>query len=113
VIGGYISSVALALSGLAGILIPDQIAPALDTAFTSARGRAELRIVYGALAALGGWAMAVADHDVFVAIGVFWLGAAAVRLLAFVLDRPRAGSTYWAFLALELVLGLLGVLGSG
>jgi hypothetical protein len=113
VIGGYISGAILAVSGVAGILIPDRIAPVLDTTFVSARGRAELRIVYGALAVLGGWAVGVADHEVFVAVGVFWLGAAAVRLLALALDRPRAGSTYWAFLALELVLGLLGVLGSG
>jgi hypothetical protein len=113
VIGGYLSSAILAASGLAGILIPDQIAPVLDTTFASSRGRAEFRIVYGALAALGGWALAVADHEVFVAVGVFWLGAAAVRLLALALDRPRTGSTYWAFLALEVVLGLAGVLGSG
>ena len=111
-IGGYVSSAILAASGLAGILIPDQIAPVLDTAFTSVRGRAELRVVYGALAAIGGWAVAVADHELFVAVGVFWLGAAGVRLLALALDRPRADSTYWAFLALEVVLGLVGVLGS-
>jgi uncharacterized protein DUF4345 len=111
--GGYISSVVLAASGLAGILIPDQIAPVLDTVFASARGRSEFRIVYGALAALGGWAVAIADHELFVAIGVFWLGAAAVRLIALAVDHPRTGSTYWAFLALEMVLGLLGVLGSG
>jgi len=112
-IGGYLSSVALAASGLAGILIPDQIAPAVDTVFASSRGRSELRVAYGALGVLGGWAVAVADHELFVAIGVFWLGAAAVRLLALALDRPRGGSTYWAFLALEVVLGLAGVLGSG
>jgi uncharacterized protein DUF4345 len=113
VIGGYVSSSLLAASGVAGILIPDRIASVLDTTFSSTRGRAELRIVYGALAALGGCAVAAADHELFVAVGVFWLGAAAVRLLALTMDRPRAGSTYWAFLALELVLGFLGVLGSG
>jgi uncharacterized protein DUF4345 len=112
-IGGYLSSVVLGASGLSGILIPDKIAPVLDTVFTSPRGRSEFRIAYGALAALGGWAVAVADHELFVAIGVFWLGAAAVRLIACAVDRPSRVWTYWAFLALEVVVGLAGVLGSG
>jgi hypothetical protein len=113
VIGGYVSSAILAVSGAAGILVPDQIATALDTTFTSVRGRAELRIVYGALAAMGVWALVAADREVFIAIGVFWLGAAGVRLLAFAVDRPRKVWTYWVFLALEIVVGLAGVLGSG
>jgi len=113
VIGGYISSALLAASGIAGILIPVQIAPVVETAFISARGRAEFRIVYGALAAMGGWGLVAGDHETFLAIGVFWLGAAAVRIIAFAIDRPRGMKTYLAFLALEVGLGLAGVLGSG
>jgi hypothetical protein len=113
VIGGYVSSAILAVSGAAGILVPDQIATALDTTFTSARGRAELRVVYGALAVMGVWALVAAEREVFIAVGVFWLGAAGVRLFALAVDRPRKVWTYWAYLALEIVVGLAGVLGSG
>jgi hypothetical protein len=39
------------------------------------------------------------------AVGVTWLGAAAVRLGSLKLDRPRTDWTFWAFLAAEIAFG--------
>jgi uncharacterized protein DUF4345 len=111
-IGGYIAAASLAASGAAGILLPQRIAPVLETALTPGRATAEFRILNGALAALGIWALIVGRADAFTAVGVVWLGAAAVRLLAFVMDRPRPDVTYWAFFALEAVLGAAAVYGN-
>jgi uncharacterized protein DUF4345 len=112
VIGGYVSAALLAVSALAGVVMPERIALALDTAFTSSRGRAEFRVVYATLAAVGVWALAAGDREVFIAVGLLWLGAAAVRVLSLALDRPRPDWTYWAYLGLEVGLGLAGVLGA-
>jgi hypothetical protein len=112
-IGGYISAAVLAASGLAGVVIPHQIGPVLDTVLTPGRSKAEFRIAYGAIAAFGAFAFAAGDAEVFMAVGVFWLGAAVVRLLALALDRPRMDWTYRTFLVLEVAAGLAGVLGSG
>ncbi|MEX2458933.1 MAG: hypothetical protein WD770_08110 [Actinomycetota bacterium] len=107
------SASVLAASALAGVVIPQRVASALDTAFESARGRAEFRIVYATLAAVGVWALVIGDSEVFIAVGLLWLGAAAVRIAALLLDRPRPDRTYWAYLVLGVGLGLAGVLGSG
>jgi hypothetical protein len=112
-LGGYASAAALALSGIAAIVVPDRVAAALDSSVTSARGRAELRITYACFAALGIFALAAGDTLVFKATGALWLGAAVVRVLSLALDRPRPDRTYWALLALEVSLGLAGLLGSG
>lgn len=111
-IGGYISSAVLAVSGLGGIVIPENVASVLATTFTSSRGRSEFRIVYGAIAALGIAALVIGEHAAFVGIGAFWLGAAVVRILVIVVDRPTLDAAYWAYLAMEIVFGLLAVLGS-
>jgi hypothetical protein len=113
VIGGYISAAVLAVSGASGILIPHQIGPVLDTVLTPGRSKAEFRVAYGAIGSFGAWALVVGNAEVFKAVGVFWLGAAAVRLLALALDRPRIDWTYRAFLVLEVAAGLAAILGSG
>jgi len=113
VTGGYVASAVLAVSGLAGVVDPQRIGQALQTDLSPARARAEYRIVYGTLAALGVGALVAGSSDVFTAIGTVWLGAAAVRVLALALDRPKADLTYWAYLALELALGFAAVLENG
>jgi hypothetical protein len=112
VLGGYVSAVGLALGGLVGVLIPDRVAAALATRFTSPRGRTEFRVANATFAALGAWAVAIADPGVFTAVGVLWLGAAGVRLVGLVIDRPQPDWTFWVYLGLEVGLGTAGVLGS-
>jgi hypothetical protein len=112
-IGGYVSGAVLAVSGIAGVLIPRQVAAPLDIGLPTGRARAELRIAYAAFGALGVWALIAGESALFTGIGVLWLGAAGVRLITLAVDRPKADALYWAILAMEVGFGILGVLGSG
>jgi hypothetical protein len=76
----------------------------------SARGVTEMRAgVGGTFAALGAWAMLRGSKDAYTAVGVTWLGAAAVRAVSMQTDKPEKDATFWAFLALETTLGVAGV----
>jgi hypothetical protein len=109
-IGGYVASAILAAAGVAGVLAPQRVGSALETNLSPARARAEFRIAYACFAALGIDACLTGSAAVFMAVGTLWLGAAFIRLVALVVDRPQADRTYWIFLALELALGCAGVL---
>ncbi|MBO3749603.1 hypothetical protein J5X84_26290 [Streptosporangiaceae bacterium NEAU-GS5] len=103
---GQLSSAALMLSGLAGVVVPDRVAPALEVTADSPRGRAEVRAgLGGTYAALGGWALVSSEPAAEAAVGVAWLGAAGVRLAALALDRPKTSWTYWAYLGAEITFG--------
>jgi hypothetical protein len=103
---GRLSSAALMLSGLAGVVTPKSVASALELTPASARGIAETRAgLGGTYAALGGWALVSRDPTAQTAVGATWLGAAAVRLASLALDRPRTDFTFWAYLAAEIGFG--------
>ena len=103
---GRVSSAALMLSGVAGVLTPKRFVAALDLVPTSDRGVAETRAgLGGTYAALGGWALLSRDPVAQRAVGVTWLGAAAVRLATLVVDRPPTDWTFWSYLAGEIGLG--------
>jgi hypothetical protein len=94
------------LSGIAGVMTPSSVASALDLTPGSSRGIAETRAgLGGTYAALGGWALVSRDRAAQTAVGVTWLGAAAVRLGSLVVDRPRTGFAFWAYLAAEIGFG--------
>lgn len=104
---GRVSSAALAASGLAGVAMPASVSAALDLVPGSARGTAETRAgLGGTYAALGGWALVSRAPAAQTAVGVTWLGAAAVRVGSLVLDRPRTDWTFWGYLAAEVGFGL-------
>ena len=110
---GQISSAALLLSGLAGIVAPQRVARALELAVDSPRGSAEVRAgLGGTYAALGGWALASSGPGAEAAVGAVWLGAAGVRLASLAADRPRAPWPFWAYLGVEVVLGAAAVASS-
>ena len=110
---GRVSSAALLASGLAGVAIPDRFAAALGLAATSPRGRAETRAgLGGTFVALGAFGVLSSSPAARVAVGVTWLGAAAVRMIALRLDEPSTDWTYWAYLALEVGLGAAAVGGA-
>jgi len=103
---GRASAAALMLSGLAGVLIPEKVASALELTPTSARGIAETRAgLGGTYAALGAWALLSRRPAAHTAVGVMWLGAATARLSALVVDDPERDTTYWAYLGAELGFG--------
>ena len=110
---GRVSSAALMLSGVAGVVAPERFVSALHLAPTSARGVAETRAgLGGTYAALGGWAALSRDPAAQRAVGVTWLGAATVRLATLVLDRPPTDWTFWAYLAGEIGLGASALTGA-
>lgn len=103
---GRISSAALMAAGVAGVVMPVRFAAALDLPATTGRGRAETRAgLGGTYAALGGWALVSREPAARRAVGVAWLGAAAARLGAMAVDRPRTDWVFWASLAMELGFG--------
>jgi hypothetical protein len=103
---GRLSSAALMLSGISGVLMPRRVASALELSAASGRGVAETRAgLGGTYAALGGWALLSRDPAAHAAVGVTWLGAAAVRLGSLVLDRPRTDWAFWGYLAAEVGFG--------
>jgi hypothetical protein len=93
---------------------PTAAAGAMQLKPTSQRGVAETRIgLGGTFAGLGLWALARRNSDAYTAVGVTWLGAAAVRGLSLQLDEPETDWTFWAFFAAEVGLGLAGLVDRG
>ena len=110
---GRVSSAALMLSGLAAVTNPQSVAAALDLAPGSNRGVAETRAgLGGTYAALGGWALLSRDPTAQRAVGITWLGAAAVRLASLVVDRPRTDAAFWGYLAAEIGFGTAAITSS-
>jgi hypothetical protein len=107
---GRVSSAALMLSGIAGVVSPRQFTSALELSPLSDRGVAETRAgMGGTYAALGGWALLSREPAAQRAVGVTWLGAAAVRLASLKLDRPRTDAAFWAYLAAEIGFGTTAI----
>ena len=104
---GCMSSAALMLSGLAGVVAPTTVASALDLLAASGRAIAEIRSgLGGTYAALGAWALLTQHPTAYAAVGITWLGAAAGRTASLVLDRPRTDTAFWLYLAAEVGFGL-------
>jgi hypothetical protein len=103
---GRVSSAALMLSGISAVLTPKHVASALHLSAVSDRGVAETRAgLGGTYAALGGWALLSREPAAQAAVGITWLGAAAVRLASLVVDRPRTDAAFWSYLAAEIGFG--------
>jgi hypothetical protein len=110
---GRVSSAALMLSGLSAVVAPTRVVAALDLSAASDRGITETRAgLGGTYAALGGWALVSRDRSAQTAVGVTWLGAAAVRLASLVIDRPRTDRAFWGYLAAEIGFGAIALASS-
>jgi hypothetical protein len=111
---GFASAVALSASGVGIALDPRRAGDVMRIPPMSARGVTEMRAgVGGTFAALGAWAARRDSTDAYTAVGVTWLGAAAVRAISLQADKPETDWTFWAFLGAETTLGLAGVLARG
>jgi len=103
---GRLSSAALMLSGVAAAVNPQGVAAALHLTADDARGITETRAgLGGTYAALGGWALLSREPAADAAVGMTWLGAAAVRVATRKIDRPAATASYWVYLGLEVACG--------
>lgn len=104
---GALSSLALLGSGVAAIVAPDRILPALHLSSNDPRGSAEVRAgLGGTFAALGAYGLVSRSPAARRAVGVTWLGAALARLYALQEDQPETDATFWAYFGGEVVLGL-------
>jgi hypothetical protein len=104
------SSAALMLSGVAGVLMPERVASALQLTPTSSRGIAETRAgLGGTYAALGGWALVSRRPSAGVAVGAAWIGAATARLVSLAIDRPQTDAAFWAYLVAEVGFGTIAL----
>ena len=111
---GHLASIGLLASGLAGVVIPERVAEALELPETTPRALVETRAgLGGTYAALGGFALASGSGGAQRAVGATWLGAGAVRLAGLAVDKPRTDAAYWTYLALELGLGTAALLTAG
>jgi hypothetical protein len=103
---GRVSSAALFLSGVAGVVAPTRVAEQLDLRPSGSRGVAEAQVgLGGTYLALGGWAL-LRGGPAQTAVGVTWLGAAVTRVFALRTRRPDTDWTFWAYLAGEAALGV-------
>jgi uncharacterized protein DUF4345 len=110
---GRMSSAALMLSGLAGVVAPMTVASALDVLATSGRAIAEIRSgLGGTYAALGAWALLTRRPAAHAAVGMTWLGAAAGRAASLALDRPRTDTAFWLYFAAEVGFGIAALASS-
>ena len=100
---GRVSSAALMLSGVAAVVNPNGVAEALHLTAGDTRGVTETG--GGTYAALGGWALVSREPAADVAVGMTWLGAAAVRVATLRVDRPPVSASYWMYLGLEVACG--------
>jgi hypothetical protein len=110
---GRVSSAALMLSGVAGVVMPERVVSALQLTPTSSRGIAETRAgLGGTYAALGGFALVSRRRSADAAVGAAWLGAAAARVVSLAIDRPRTDRAFWAYLAAEVGFGAMALVGA-
>jgi hypothetical protein len=111
---GFSSALALAASGVGIALDPARAGAVMRMPPASARGITEMRAgVGGTFAALGAWALLRGTTDAYTAVGVTWLGAAAVRAVSMQIDEPEKDASFYAFLGAETVLGIAGLLARG
>jgi hypothetical protein len=110
---GRVSSAALMASGLAGAVMPERVAAALELPAVTKRGIAETRAgLGGTYAALGSWALVGRDPAAQAAVGVVWLGAAGARVASLLVDQPDTDGEFWAHLAAEIGLGAAALIGA-
>ena len=105
-----IGTIALLAYGLTSIVAPKHIAPFIAHEIPTPRGVAEFRILGGFFSALSAFALYAQNPQVFMALGVAWLGAAAMRLVALLLDRPKFDAAYISFFVSEILLGIFLIL---
>jgi hypothetical protein len=91
---------------IACIIRPQWAAAWLEFELNTGRASAEFRILHGYLLGLAVFALYSQNPLLFQALGWGWLGAALLRLLSYLLDRPKLNATYFAYLAMEITLGI-------
>jgi hypothetical protein len=83
------------------------VAGLLENGLSSGRGFSEFRIAHGgSILGLALFALFLNHPLVFQALGWSCIGAAVVRLVSYLPDRPTVTASYLAFFATEIVAGI-------
>ena len=103
----WVGAGALLAYGIASTIWPRWVANFLEHGLSTGRGVSEFRVAHGGgMVGLALAALVVNNPLVFQLVGWGWLGAAAVRVIAYLPDRPALKTDYFAFLVAEVVLGV-------
>jgi hypothetical protein len=103
----WIGAFSLLIYAIASAVRPQFVASWLENGLNTGRGISEFRVAHGGF--FGGLALFAlySNHPIaYQALGWGWLGAALIRLLAYLPDRPQINAAYVAFFVLEVVLGI-------
>jgi hypothetical protein len=102
-----IGAISLLSYGLASAINPHWVAGLLEHGLRSGRGISEFRVAHGGgIVALALFALYINNPLVYRALGWAWIGAATIRILAYLPDRPRVTADYVIFLIAEIALGI-------
>lgn len=103
-IGG---AVILLVSGLAALILPGVLANLL-VAQVESRGRAELRINFGAFwVGLAAAALIFNQKIGYQVLGAGWAAIVIVRFVAYFVDRPQPMRLYWLLWVGEIITAML------
>ena len=102
----WIGTLSLLAYGLASAIKPRWIADMLENGLSSGRGISEFRVAHGGWMGLALFALYVNDPLVYQLLGWGWIGAALIRVVSYLPDRPKVTADYLAFLAVEIILGI-------
>jgi hypothetical protein len=97
----------LLVYAIASVAKPKFVAQILEHVLDSRRGISEFRVAHGGFfLGLSLFALYLNNRLVYQALSWAWIGAAVIRLLAYLPDRPTRTISYLSFFA-ELTLGII------
>jgi len=102
----WIGTASLLLYGVASAIKPHWVAGLLENGLSSGRGISEFRVAHGSMVGLSLFALYLNHPLVYHALGWGCIGAASVRLVSYVPDRPIVNLSYLTLFAAEITLGI-------
>jgi len=97
----------MGIMGLIGLFKPTLMTETVGIQMTTPFAASEIRAVFGGLN-LGGAiaALSLADREVFIALGIAWVGVAAARIVSIMMDRTSIKDSIPATL-IDCVIAML------
>ena len=106
----YIAALATIATGLYALVAPLKVRGFTGLELPGGRGITEVRAVLGGFfIALGAAPLIFASNDMYLMLGIAYLGVGVVRAVSMFVDRSLVQSNYIS-LAVEIILGIILVL---
>jgi len=100
-----IGTIVTLLFGIQALIYPRVLARGLSMDLIGNKGSAEIRIGFGGpMIALSLGALIYQLEIGFIFVGLFWLGAAIVRLIAIILDGLKIDRRYGLYFSIEVIV---------